>query len=162
GKDLYITIPVRATADYIEKLADLLEYGSDGVNPYTQPTANPVYPGLNTNLRVYVEWGAETWNWGFAQAGWAADDDNDATLSGPPEGQIITFDGQRRAGDFRRWAALKTVETSDTFRSVWGDAAMGDRVRVLYEYQYDNEQFTATEGLRFIDRYFNNGDGTQH
>jgi hypothetical protein len=162
GKDLYITIPVKATADYITDLANLLKYGSDGVNPYTQLTTDPVYPGLNPNLRVYVEWGAETWNWAFAQAGWAADADKDAVLSGTPEGQIINFDGQRPAGDFRRWAALKTVESSDTFRSVWGDAAMGSQVRILYEYQYDNEQFTATEGLRFIDRYFNNGDGTQH
>jgi hypothetical protein len=39
---------------------------------------------------------------------------------------------------------------------------MGNQVRVLYEYQYDNQQYTATEGLRFIDEYFNNGDGNQH
>ena len=162
GKDLYITIPVKATADYITNLANLIRYGSDGVNPYTELTTDPVYPGLNPNLRVYVEWGAETWNWAFAQAGWAADADKDAVLSGTREGKIINFDGQRPGGDFRRWAALKSVETSDTFRSVWGDAAMGDRVRVLYEYQYDNQQFTATEGLRFVDQYFNNGDGQQH
>jgi hypothetical protein len=74
----------------------------------------------------------------------------------------VNYDGQRPNGDFRRWTALKTVEASNTFRSVWGDGAMGDRVRMLLEYQYDNLQDTAMEELRFIDNYFNNGDGRQH
>ena len=143
GKDLYITIPVGATSDYIENLANLLRYGSDGVNPYTELVADPVYPGLNPNLRVYVEWGNEIWNWSFSQGGWAADAGRAAVLDGTPDGLIVNFDGQRENGDFRRWAALKTVQASNTFRSVWGDAAMGDRVRMLLEYQYDNVQDTA-------------------
>jgi hypothetical protein len=162
GKDLYITIPVGASADYINKLAQLIRYGSDGVNPYTEHVADPVYPGLNPNLRVYVEWGNEFWNWAFSQAGWAAEAGKAAVLNNTPEGQIINFDGQRPSGDFRRWAALRTVEASNIFRGVWGDAAMGDRVRVLLEYQYNNQQATAVETLKFIDRYFNNGDGTEH
>jgi hypothetical protein len=162
GKDLYITVPVLATTDYITNLANLIKYGSDGVNPYTSPVANPVYPGLNPNLRVYVEWGNEIWNFAFAQGGWAADADRAAVLTGTPEGQIINFDGKAPQGDFRRWAALKTVEASNIFRSVWGDAAMGDQVRVVYEYQYDNVIGTAVQALKFIDLYFNNGDGGQH
>ena len=162
GKDLYITLPVGASADYIRSLANLVRYGSDGVTPYTEPVADPVYPGLNPNLRVYVEWGNEIWNWAFAQGGWAADAGRAAVLEGTPEGQIVNFDGQRPDGDFRRWAALRTVEASTIFREVWGDAAMGDRVRVVLEYQYDNVQNTAVEALRFIDRYFNNGDGNQN
>src|SRR5947209_7418912 len=162
GKDLYVTLPVLASADYIEKLALLLKYGSDGVDPYPQLVNNPVYPGLNPNLRVYVEWGNEWWNWSFAQGGWAADADVAAVLGNTPDGQIVNFDGQCPGGDFRRWAALRTVEASQTFRTVWGDDAMGDRVRVLYEYQYDNQQLTAVEGLKFVDRYFNNGDGNPH
>jgi hypothetical protein len=162
GKDLYITVPVLASQDYINNLALLIRYGSDGVNPYSALVANPVYPGLNPNLRVYVEWGNEIWNWAFSQGGWAADAGRAAVLAGTPEGQIVNFDGQRPDGDFRRWGALHTVEMSNTFRDVWGDAAMGDRVRVLYEYQYNNQQATADEALKFIDRYFNNGDGLQH
>ena len=68
GKDLYITLPVGATTEYIRNLANLIRYGSDGVDPYTAPVADPVYPGLNPNLRVYVEWGNEFWNWAFSQA----------------------------------------------------------------------------------------------
>ena len=162
GKDLYITLPVGASADYIRNLANLIRYGSDGVNPYTESVADPTYPGLNPNLRVYVEWGNEIWNWSFSQGGGAADAGRAAGLEGTPEGQIINFDGQRPNGDFRRWAALRTVEASTIFREVFGDDAMGDRVRVVFEYQYDNVQGTAVEALRFIDQYFNNADGKQH
>ncbi|HJZ91968.1 MAG TPA: PA14 domain-containing protein [Gemmataceae bacterium] len=162
GKDLYITLPVLASEEYVHNLALLIRYGSDGVNPYTGPVADPVYPGLNPNLRVYVEWGNEFWNWAFSQGGWAVAAGETAVRTNTPEGRIVNFDGQRPVGDFRRWAALRTVVASNAFREVWGDAAMGDRVRVLFEYQYNNQQSTAVESLQFIDKYFNNGDGQQH
>jgi hypothetical protein len=162
GKDLYITLPVLSSPEYIQNLALLIRYGSDGVNPYTEPVADPAYPGLNPNLRVYVEWGNEFWNWAFSQGGWAADAGRAAVLNNTPEGQIVNFDGLRPGGDFRRWAALRTVEASKIFRSVWGDEAMGDRVRVLLEYQYNNQQSTAVGTLKFIDSYYNNGDGIEH
>jgi hypothetical protein len=162
GKDLYITLPVGASADYIRNLALLIRYGSDGVTPYSEPAADPVYPGLNPNLRLYVEWGNEIWNWTFNQFHWAANAGRDAVLNGTPEGQIVNFDGTRPNGDFRRWAALRTVESSNIFREVWTDAAMGEQIRVVFEYQYNNQQSTAAESLKFIDKYFNNGDGTEH
>ncbi|HEX3149894.1 MAG TPA: PA14 domain-containing protein [Gemmataceae bacterium] len=162
GKDLYITLPVNASPDYVSKLANLIRYGSDGVNPYTSSVDNPVYPGLNPNLRVYVEFGNEVWNWAFSQAQIASDAARAAVANNTPDGQVINFDGHRPQGDFRRWAALKTVQASNTFRSVFGDAAMGDRVRTVLEYQYDNEQGTAVEALKFIDNFFNNADGIVH
>ncbi|HEX3152384.1 MAG TPA: PA14 domain-containing protein [Gemmataceae bacterium] len=162
GKDLYITIPVEASADYVQNLANLIKYGSDGVQPYTSMVADPVYPGLNSNLRVYVEWSNEVWNWAFSQCNIAINASRDAVQNKTPEGQIINYDGMRDWGDFRRWVALKTVETSDTFRSIWGDGAMGNQVRVVLEYQYDNAWDTAVEALSFIKNYFNNGDGIKH
>jgi hypothetical protein len=69
GADLFINIPAMAsgwspsdTNSYIYKLAQLIRYGSDGVNPYPAPTANPAYPPLNPNLRLYVEISNELWN----------------------------------------------------------------------------------------------------
>jgi hypothetical protein len=162
GKDLYITIPINASDDYVSRLAKLLRFGSDGNNPHEGPVDNPRYPGLNPNLRVYVEWGNEVWNWGFSQAGLGLEAAKAAVHQGTPEGRVINYDGRAPDGDFRRWAALKTVQASNTFRHVWGDGAMGDRVRVVLEYQYDNVQHTALEALRFLDAYFNNGDGQQH
>ena len=162
GKDLYITLPINASDDYVRRLAKLLRFGSDGVNPYDGQISNPRFPGLNPNLRVYIEWGNEVWNWAFSQATMGVDAARAAVRNNTLEGRIINYDGQRPDGDFRRWTALRTVQASNTFRSIWGDAAMGENVRVVLEYQYDNFQHTALEALRFIDNYFNNGDGKQH
>ncbi len=69
GRDLMIGVPVIAsgrmaadTTSYVVKLANLIRYGSDGKEPYTSEQANPVYPPLNSNLRVYIELGNELWN----------------------------------------------------------------------------------------------------
>jgi hypothetical protein len=161
GKDLYITIPVNASQQYVTDLANLIKYGSDGVNAYTSPQANPVYPGLNPNLRLYLEWSNETWG-GFSQAAAVQADSAAAVAANTPEGQIINFDGQAPNGSGARWTALKIEETSQIFRSVWGDAAMGATVRPVYEYQYDNDNDTASSALSFLDDYFNNADGIAH
>lgn len=73
GRNMWINIPHLATTDYITKLAQLIRFGSDGVNPYTQPNANPVFPPLNADLKVYVEFSNEIWSSGFAfpQGNWA-------------------------------------------------------------------------------------------
>ncbi len=162
GKDLYITIPVNASDQYVTNLANLLRYGSDGVNPYTSPQANPVYPGLNPNLHVYVEWSNEVWNSSFAQSSAAATASLQAVQSGSANGKIINYDGNAPDGDFRRWVALRTVEASNIFRSVFGGAAMNNTVRFVLEYQYNNWQNTASTELEFIDDYFDNGDGQNH
>ena len=69
-------IPSNVSTAYLTKLADLFAYGSDGVNPYTSVQSNPVWKPLNPNLKVYIEFSNETWNYGFVQAesrsdGWA-------------------------------------------------------------------------------------------
>ena len=162
GKDLYITIPINASKDYVFRLAKLLRFGSDGVNPYGGFVNNPRYPGLNPNLRIYVEWANEIWNWAFSQSLLGEKASKIAAKNNTPDGRIINFDGLRPNGDFRRWTALQTVQASNTFRAIWGTAAMGERVRVVLEYQYNNLQYSALEALRFLDNYFNNGDGRTH
>ena len=69
GKDLYINIPALASIEYIDNLADLFAYGSNGVTPYTGPQANPVWAPLNSNLKVYIEFSNEIWNSMFTQSG---------------------------------------------------------------------------------------------
>ena len=66
GKDLYINIPSNASLAYITDLADLFAFGSDGVNAYTSPQADPVWAPLNSNLKVYIEFSNEIWNCGFS------------------------------------------------------------------------------------------------
>jgi hypothetical protein len=162
GKDLYITVPVNATDDYVTKLAELIKYGSDGVNPYTSAQANPVYPPLNPNLKIYVEWSNEIWNFAFSQASAAVDNARQAVQNNTPDGQIINFDGGAPDGDYVRWEALRTVQAGNDFREVFGDAAMGSQVRFLLEFQYNNYSNTGTGALSFINNYFDNGDGLNH
>lgn len=72
-RDLWINVPHQATDDYVTKLAQLMRYGSDGLNPYTAPQADPVHPPLQDTLRLYVEYSNEIWSNGnsFPQGNWA-------------------------------------------------------------------------------------------
>lgn len=155
GRDLYLTVNGHnPDAEYLRKLALAIRYGTDGAEPYTKPTANPVYPPLNANLRIFIEFSNEIWNYwgGGAQALCKA-----AIERGDADGKILNYDGKcQPQGDFGRWQALKTVQTSDAFREVFGDEAMGDRVRILVFGQYDNT-WVLTPVLQFIDNYWNNG-----
>jgi hypothetical protein len=159
GKDMYLQIPMGATDDYVTRLAKLIKYGSDGVNPYDSPQAHPVYPPLNPDLKVYLEWSNEIWNWSYTQASQGVQLAAAAIKTGTPDGKAINYDG---GGNYQRYYAARLVDTSKIFRAVWGDAAMGDRVRVLLEYQYNDGQGTASGELTFIDNYYNDGDGVQH
>lgn len=194
GRDLYINIPHMATgwepgdeSSYVHKLARLVLFGSDGQEPYAAPQANPVFPPLNPNLRVYVELSNEVWNWGgdaFRQY-WDIDQmttlDADAALVGgvtdplarPQDFPIINYDQRSTAKDGNgayqqlgvwryRKVMLRTIQISNIFRSVFGDAALHTRVRPMYEWQYANTNGTAERGLRFADEYFNNADGQAH
>ncbi|MDX2108631.1 MAG: PA14 domain-containing protein [Verrucomicrobiota bacterium] len=182
GKDLYICTSVRADHDYYVKLANLVKYGSDGTLPYTStsqwPGSGPVYPPLNPNLRFHIEFSNEVWNYGFSMNGWIYQDSKDAvdlalgkTLDHTPpsivnatDGLILNYDG-KGWGDWKRWQALQTVNISNTFRLVFGDAAMGNRIRILLFDQYGGYGSQMTQ---FIDNYFNKSDsattytGTPH
>ncbi|MFO1481961.1 MAG: hypothetical protein U1F71_01235 [Verrucomicrobiaceae bacterium] len=102
NKDLWINVPHLATTDFITKLAQLIAFGSDGVNPYASAQASPVYPPLNANLRVYVEYSNEIWSNGnsFPQGNWAQDQ---ATAAGISKAQF----NARRFCDV--WAIFQSV-----------------------------------------------------
>lgn len=71
--DLWICVPHMATDAFVTNLANLIRYGSDGVNAYTSTQASPVYPPLKSNLKVWVEYSNEIWSGGnsFPQGNWA-------------------------------------------------------------------------------------------
>lgn len=85
GKDLWITVPHLATDEYIAWLANLILHGSDGVEPYAGPQANPVHPPLRADLRVWLEYSNEIWSSGnsFAQGNWAQDQATAAGITKP-------------------------------------------------------------------------------
>ncbi|HET6250130.1 MAG TPA: SdrD B-like domain-containing protein [Tepidisphaeraceae bacterium] len=174
GKDMWINIPEMATNQYITNLAELIDYGSDGVNPYTGPqgsavsAANPnpvpasgaVWAGLNPNLHVYVEYSNEVWNNSFAQN---AENTSAAIAEVNAGGSGLNYDGSTSTAV---WAARRTAErtaiTSNLFRGVFGDSRMMTEVRPVYQWQYGNLNDTAAFGLEFLNNYYDNADGLQH
>ncbi len=183
GRDLMLSLPPLANDQYITNLANLLKYGSDANgNPYTAPTANPVHPGLNSNLHVYFEIGNELWNFSYP---YGIDFGNINALTAQhvqandADFQIINYDNLSTAtnssgqyvsmGTWRyRMIVLRMIQISNIFRSVYGNAAMPDSgnpdavIRPLYEWQYANNANTANLGLTWAQNYFDNADGTQH
>lgn len=155
GRDLWINVPVKADDDYIIRLAQLLRYGSDGVNPYTSEQANPAYPPLRADLNLYIEYGNEIWNsaGGFYGFGWAksAADMARATPSHP-----INHGGQITDQwlGLRRYIAWRSAFISQTFRKVWGDSAMMVRVRPVFASQAGNANNYLRDGLMWAEAYF--------
>ncbi len=186
GRDLWLQVPHRANDDYITKLAQLVRYGSDeNYLPYTSAQADPYFPPLNPNLKVYLEYSNEApWNTAgqYPQSGWIqnrAENFRQAWFNNPssPEGQqwaILNYDGKFQTNEptkgiggmdaGKRFYALRLKQISDLFRAVWGDDAMpapgknDPRIRPNLTYQYDNISNTARDSLFFIDHYFNKTD----
>ena len=155
--DCWINVPHAADDNYINNLAKLIKYGSDGRNPYSSPQANPVFPPLNPNLKLYVEYSNEIWNSGFPAFSYI-----DEQVALEPSNSNIFYDGTTNQ-NFRRyrWAARRIVQISNIFRNVFGNDQMHSRVRPLYEWQkgkndsdYGNANRTGTQGLIFIEKNY--------
>ncbi len=155
GKDLWINVPLNADDDYITKLAQLTKYGSDGATPYTSAQTSPVWPGLNSNLHLYVEFSNEVWNTASAFAG--TENHTEAVAEVGAGGSPLNFDGD--ANDWN-WAwrrpAEKTVQISTIFRSVWGDAAMMNTVRPVLESQLTYPNGPLLQEMHLMVDYYDN------
>jgi hypothetical protein len=142
GKDIWINLPLQIDDAYVTNLAELLRYGSDGTTPYASPQANPVFPPLDANLRVYVEYSNEVWNDAFVMNGQNIALAVQAVAAG---GSPLNYDGATGLSLLgQRRVAERTKEISDLFRGVWGDAAMMARIRPVIEWQYGNTQAWAS------------------
>jgi len=160
GKDMWINIPLQVDDDYVTRLAELLRYGSDGTNPYTSPQAAPVFPPLDANLRVYVEYSNEIWNDEYVMNHQNIALAQQAVAAG---GSPLNYDGATGPALLgARRAAERTKEISDLFRGVWGDDALLTRIRPVLEWQYGNGQAWAQNELDFLEAYWDNADGLAH
>lgn len=172
GKDAWINIPVNATDAYVKNVALLFAYGSDGTNPYLAAQANPVYPPLNVNLKLHVEYSNEVWNSSFAQFRdncVAASNELVATSGVSP----LNWDNSWNnvpyvaSGVNSTWnwnmcsrrVAKRGVEISNIFRSVFGDAAMISRIRPELMTQLGGAG-GITEAYKLLMNYYNNLDGS--
>ncbi|MGF1450749.1 MAG: PA14 domain-containing protein [Opitutales bacterium] len=168
GRDLYLCVPHLADDAYFNKLAKLMRYGSDGVEPYSDFTSNPKYPPLNANLCVYLEFSNEVWNYHPNEM---AAESYELINSGDPIGNALNYDGaftdSNGDGDVdkvdwytgmaRLWG-YKTLRMSRAFIDVYGHDDFGARFRPLVMWQYDNV-WGAAEIFRIMDDYFANGNG---
>jgi hypothetical protein len=148
GRDFYLNYGTLVDHDFMKHLAQLVRYGSDANgNVYTNEVANPYHPPLNPNLRWYTEHGNEQ-SWSSITGSmpdftaWKTTDD----------GRLAGFDGGT-VGD-KRWHATRTVRFSQICRDVFGDEAMGDRVRTQIFGQYESTR--EYDMLEFINDCFNN------
>lgn len=141
NKDVWICVPHLATDDYIRQLARLFRDG----NAHT--------PGLNPNLKLYVEYSNEIWNW--AGAFRQTPDVRDlAKVHGAP----INFDGETDEFILMcRYKAMRTVQISNIFRQEFGNSQMMTRVRPLIMHQV-GQAYQQAHVLQFIDRYYNKAD----
>lgn len=116
GRNLWINVPHLATDDFITRLAKLIRFGSDGVNPYDGPQANPLFAPLRSDLRVYVEYSNEIWSEGFSfpQGNWAEEQAAMLGLSKP------------------RFTARRFCDTWRVFQQVFGGTERLIRVAAIF------------------------------
>ena len=144
GKDAHISIPHKATDDYIRNLARLFRDG----NQYT--------PGLRSDLKLYVEYSNEIWNWAFSQTGWALK--KALTIPAPLNFDGIFTDANGISKDdsttiWLRYKANRTVEISNIFRQEFGDGQMMTRVRPVLHYQQGSLN-SQGKMLYFLENYY--------
>lgn len=155
NRDVWLNVPARADDDYIRKLAQLVKYGSDGVNPYTERRDNPTYAPLKDGLKVYVEYCNELWNSGpgFKCFRWALESAN-AKMG--DVAHPIAFDGAMTDQylALRRWIAYRSSAISLTFRDVFGDRAMMTTVRPILASQVGNGNLFLSIGLQWASNFY--------
>lgn len=172
GKDVWLNVPARATDDYVRKTAQLFAFGSDGVNPYTAPQANPVYPPLNPGLKLYVEYSNELWNTSsaFRQSAdncQAASNELSSTGGNSPlnfdkSWNGVTWTAGGAGFDWNKcWRriAKRGAEISTIFRSVYGDQAMMTTVRPVLMSQLGYAGGPLFAGVQMMLGYYDNFGG---
>jgi PA14 domain/Fibronectin type III domain len=140
--DAWVNIPFPADDDYVTQLATLLK--------------NNLEPGR----KIYVEYSNELWNtWGPFPAN-ANRDAAVAEVQANPNSPL-NYDHAYPALSGSEWGmanrriALRSVQVSDIFRRVFGDAAMMTRVRPVMMTQLGNTAWLAG-ALDFMEDYFDN------
>jgi fibronectin type 3 domain-containing protein len=92
GADMWVTVPHRTYED----------------QNYWTSLAQLIYNNLNSNLKCYVEYSNETWNWGFGQAEYCATQGENVGLTG---------DYYEKGFRFQAYAAIRLW---DRFEAVFG------------------------------------------
>jgi len=147
--DAWINVPYNADDNYITQLANLFKNGGNG------------FAGLNSNLKLYVEYGNELWNYAFKTTQNLNAKVKQEIIANP--NSPLNYDGSNDIVNgwmaTARMVGKRTVEISKIFRSVFGDNSMMTRIRPVAEWQLGNAGGTAIHILDMMDSYYNNAKG---
>ncbi len=173
GKNIWINIPVRATDDYVCRMARLFRYGEPGdktnstcsLNAPSSATVGAV--AINPNLQVHIEFSNEVWNGGFNQTtdlycmanGSPNLANQNCSITAPTSKTAIaaflnpalkwSTSATKDSSDIRANQLTRLLEkrTSDIFKSVFADHA--GQVKMMINIQSAWPQ-QAISGLDFI------------
>jgi len=114
-KDIWINIPIHASDDYVQGLAQLLK---DTLHP---------------NARIYIEYSNEVWNGLFSQYQYNVDAAAAEVAAG---NSILNADGNEDSSQWaRRRYVKRLVELSGIFGEVFGDEAINNKIRIIHSWQ---------------------------
>ncbi len=152
--DMWINIPEGATNDYITALAGIFKNGGT-VNGVT-------YAGLNSNLKIYVEYSNEVWggilgNEYYQEAAVQNTADNQPLSTFPSNLDVYNnVDGTTTTAIYtaagRRYLE-RTNDIGQIFQSVLGADPTHQRIRPVLGWQEDNTSFWP-EALQWYEHFF--------
>ena len=129
-------------------MALALRYGTDGINPYTSDRTNPIYPPLNSRSKLYLEYANETWNTAPGFQSFRIINDIVSTM--PVDHPLNTPVETNYWYKVWKYPAFRLVTISDTFRTVYGDAAMMNQVRPVLMSQ---QGYQLNVSIQWLDNY---------
>jgi hypothetical protein len=114
-KDIWINIPIHASDDYVQGLAQLLK---DTLHP---------------DARIYIEYSNEVWNSLFSQYQYNVAAAAAEVAAG---NSILNADENEDTGQWaRRRYVKRLVEFSGIFREVFGEEAINNKIRIVHSWQ---------------------------
>ncbi|MCK5919896.1 MAG: hypothetical protein KAG66_03085 [Methylococcales bacterium] len=139
--DMWISMPMLASDDYMTKFAELVKNGDPATG----------VPPLNANLNVWLELSNEIWNssTAFYQSKQlkVLSDAYHAAGTQP----ALNFDGSTNAFHWSwRYMGLRHAELANIWRGVFGDAAMMTRIKPILSGQASRTDVNR-QSLSFID-----------
>jgi hypothetical protein len=127
-KDLWINIPVNASDDYVDHLANLFKHGNSATGD----------AGIPSDINLYLEYSNEMWHTLFPQGMWNFQAAQDEVKAGATN---LNYDGP--AGTQEQWRfrriAKRTIEIGRQFRKVFADKA--ERIRPVINNQATGADF---------------------
>ncbi|MBC8143514.1 MAG: hypothetical protein H7Y38_18955, partial [Armatimonadetes bacterium] len=121
GTDMWMTLPVNATDDYVTNAARVIRDGSTLTIPGTNVVKT--YAGLRPDLRIHVEFSNEVWNDQFRQTGF----NRQAAVN-----EVVAANGTANPSDLNYDNRPVTLNNGFYTENVtWGDRRVARRIKQI-------------------------------